>query len=227
MNGKLIVLDGGDGAGKATQTKLLVERLRSEGVRAESLDFPQYTQNTFGALLRECLNGKRGDFMQIDARIASTLYAADRFESKPQLEAWLADGVTVILDRYVSSNMLHQGAKLGSTEEVEDFLTWLEHVEHTIFGLPRPDLIVYLDVPHHVRVSLKQAAVAAGKHTTVLDAPERDAAHQMAVEVRAREIVAGKHDWVTIGCLDERGDLRAPALIHADIYRTVTAAVSR
>ena len=82
--GLLIVVDGGDGAGKATQVSLLVQKLRADGHKVETLDFPQYTQNTFGELIRECLDGKRGDFMAVDARIASTLYAADRFESKPR-----------------------------------------------------------------------------------------------------------------------------------------------
>lgn len=122
MAGKLIVIDGGDGAGKATQVSLLVKRLRDEGHKVETLDFPQYTQNHFGKLLRQCLDGKRGDFMAVDARIASTLYAADRFETKPRLEQWLQEDKIVVLDRYVSANMMHQGAKIDDPEKLEDFL---------------------------------------------------------------------------------------------------------
>jgi len=159
MSGKLIVIDGGDGAGKATQVALLVKHLREEGHSVETLDFPQYTQNTFGKLLRQCLDGKRGDFMAVDARIASTLYAADRFETRPRLEQWLKEDKVVILDRYVSANMMHQGAKIDDPEKLEDFLGWLDHMEHEIFGIPRPDQIIYLEVPNEVRVALKARAV--------------------------------------------------------------------
>ena len=126
MKGKLIVIDGGDGAGKATQAALLVKQLRADGHAVETLDFPQYTQNTFGELIRECLDGKRGDFMAVDPRIASTLYAADRFESKPRLEQWLSEGKVIILDRYVSSNMMHQGAKIDDPEALEQLTTALQ-----------------------------------------------------------------------------------------------------
>ena len=218
--GKLIVIDGGDGAGKATQVSLLVKRLRSDGYAAETLDFPQYTQNTFGQLIRECLDGKRGDFMAVDPRIASTLYAADRFESKPRLEAWLAEGKVVVLDRYVSSNMMHQGAKIDDPAALEEFLDWLDHMEHGIFGLPRPDLIVYLKVPQVVRANLKQQAVAEAKHGVEADVAECDAAHQAAVEERAQTIVAKRNTWRQIDCTIE-GVMCDRETIHEKIYSLI------
>ena len=200
QTGKLIVLDGGDGAGKSTQVALLVKQLLADGYKVETLDFPQYTQNTFGALLRECLDGKRGDFMATDARVASTLYAADRFESKPRLEAWLEEGKIVVLDRYVSSNMMHQGAKIKNADELEAFLGWLDHMEHGVFGLPRPDVILYLEVPFTVRQNLKKNAVAAGKHgaDVKIDVAEADHIHQEQVEVRAKTIVSSKNNWKVV-----------------------------
>lgn len=225
MTGTLIVLDGGDGAGKATQASLLVSRLREAGHAVETLDFPQYTQNTFGALLRECLDGKRGDFMQVDARIASTLYAADRYESKPKLEQWLGEGKVVVLDRYVSSNMLHQGAKIDDPEALEAFLGWLDHVEHSVFKLPRPDAIIYLDVPVAVRADLKARAVAEQKHgATQGDLAEQDQAHQAAAEARAQTIVSQKNNWQRV-CCAEAGEMRAREAIHADVYEIVKSVV--
>ena len=82
--GKIIVIDGGDASGKATQTALLAVRLQADGVDVAQLDFPRYYDNQVGKLLRECLDGKRGDFMNIDPRITSVLFAADRVESKPK-----------------------------------------------------------------------------------------------------------------------------------------------
>ena len=115
--GKLIVIEGGDASGKETQAKLLAERLTAAGKNVQLLDFPQYDENQIGGLIRECLDGKRGNFMSIDARIASVLFAADRFESKAKIEAWLDSGAIVILDRYTSANMLHQGAKIADATE--------------------------------------------------------------------------------------------------------------
>lgn len=223
--GKLIVIDGGDGAGKATQVALLVKRLEAQGQTVETLDFPQYTQNTFGALIRECLDGKRGDFLAVDPRIASTLFAADRFEAKPRLERWLSEGKVVILDRYVSANMMHQGAKLHDREELESFLGWLDHMEHEVFGLPRPDLIVYLAVPYEVRERLKAQAVSEGKHSAkAADQHEASAAFQEATEARARAIVAEKNDWSAVECTDGEA-MRSREEIHEAVYKVVSKVI--
>jgi len=220
MKGKLIVIDGGDGAGKATQVSLLVQRLRAEGFPVETLDFPQYTQNTFGKLLRECLDGKRGDFMAVDARIASTLFAADRFESKPRLEQWLKEGKVVVLDRYVSANMMHQGAKIDDESALESFLGWLDFMEHNIFGIPRPDIILYLAVPYAVRAKLKAEAIASGKHGVGTDVAERNVEHQAKTEERAQKIVASKNNWRPISCLSN-GQIRTREAIHEDVYQAI------
>lgn len=152
--GKLIVLDGTDGSGKATQTKLLLARLKKEGYKVQTLDFPQYEKNFFGAFIGECLAGEHGDFVSTDPYIASTLYAADRFESKNTITRWLQLGVTVILDRYVSSNQIHQGGKITDSKKRKKFLEWLEKMEYEVFGIPRPDGIIYLDVPVDVSQKL-------------------------------------------------------------------------
>ncbi|MEK7181986.1 MAG: thymidylate kinase, partial [Patescibacteria group bacterium] len=99
--GKLIVIDGTDGSGKATQTDLLLKRFKKEGLLVKKLDFPRYEDNFFGKFIGECLAGEHGDFVSLDPRIASSLYAFDRFETKPLIEKWLSAGYTVILDRYV------------------------------------------------------------------------------------------------------------------------------
>src|SRR5581483_9219631 len=107
----------------------------------------QYESNVLGKLIRECLDGKHGDFVALSPRIASVLYAADRFESSRQMEEWLAAGYHVVADRYASSNQLHQGGKISDPAVREEFLGWLDTLEHSVFRIPRPDLIVYLHVP--------------------------------------------------------------------------------
>lgn len=215
--GKLLVIDGADGAGKATQTKLLVERLRSEGRVVETLAFPRYDDNAFGQLLRECLDGKRGDFSGLDPQIASVLYAADRYVARPQLESWLSAGSVVVLDRYVSANMLHQGSKIvGDQAALTEFLSWLDHVEHTLFGLPRPDLILYLDVPYSVRASL----LVGDTLRSSIDTVETNTSYQMAAEACAQELLAGLNNWQRIACT-EAGQLLPRDIIHDRVYAAI------
>ena len=216
MVGKLIVLDGADGAGKATQTRLLVERLRSEGHQVRTMDFPRYDTNRFGRLICECLDGKRGDFLSLDPKIASALYAADRFESSPQLHEWLGAGDSVILDRYVSANMLHQGGKLADEEELREFLTWLDDIEHGVFGLPRPDLVLYLEVPF----SYRHHMVQSGQHRTYTDAVDVDQVYQERVEQNALRLTAHFNEWRTIPCV-EAGELLSREVIHERIVQAV------
>lgn len=217
MLGKLIVIDGADGSGKATQSRRLVERLEREGRPAELMDFPRYEHNHFGKLIRECLDGARGDFLSLDPRIASVLYAADRYESKEYIETWLSQGKVVVLDRYVSANMMHQGAKLTADHEAESFLTWLDHMEHTVFGLPRPDLIVYLEVPYRVR----QTLLAQDTTRASIDVAEVNHEHQIACEARARHIVSTYNAWHPISCVQDDA-MRTKDDIHEDIYAKVS-----
>lgn len=222
MNGKLIVIDGADGSGKATQTKLLVERLLKEGKTVGTMDFPQYSQNIAGKLLRECLDGKRGDFMKVDAKVASTLYAVDRFESKPTIVQWLIEGRVVVLDRYVSANMMHQGAKIHEPEVLKEFLSWLDTLEHGLFGLPRPDLILYLDVPLEDRIRMIRQAVENKEHHKgeTVDIAEQDLVHQRSASDRAKDMVGVLNTWKQIVCTKD-GDLRSREDIHEEVYTMV------
>lgn len=217
--GKLIVIDGGDNVGKATQADLLMRRLVEEGVQVGKLDFPRYAQNTFGHLLQDCLHGRCGDFMNIDPRITATLYAADRFESKQQLVDWLEEGRTVVLDRYVSANMLHQGAKIDNPDERQEFFKWLDHVEYEIFGLPRPDITVYLHVPPEESARLLEFVTQIGGK--VPDLAEADRVHQEKVAACAEYLSTSAQQWVRIECMDESG-LRTREAIHEDVYQVVT-----
>lgn len=218
--GKLIAIDGGDNVGKATQADLLMRRLVEEGVPVGKLDFPRYSQNTYGHLLKELLKGDRGtDFMQLDPRVASTLYAVDRFETKPQIEEWLEEERVVVLDRYVTANMLHQGAKIDDPDEREEFLHWLDHVEYEIFGMPRPDLTIYLEVPPEESQKLLEYIVEIGAREA--DVAEADRDHQQKVAMCANHLRQSRDEWVTIQCLDAEGHLRTREDIHEELYKIV------
>ncbi len=224
MKGKLIVLDGTDGSGKATQTELLVKRLSDAGVAVATLDFPRYYDNFFGGLVGECLAGKYGDWAALDPHIASVIYAADRWESKQQIEEWLAAGVTVILDRYVSSNQIHQGGKIVNEKDRQQFMQWLDTMEHGTFGIPRPDLIIYL----HVSTEMTQQLLAQ-KSTQERkrylegkgDAHENNQEHLANAKESALKLVQAMNNWTQISCMRDEGEMLSREEIHEKIYSVV------
>src|SRR3989344_7633575 len=130
--GKLVVVDGIDGSGKATQVGLLAERFRQSGIRFKTIDFPRYYDNFFGRMIGSYLSGIYGDFIKVDPRLASVLYAADRFESSSKIREWLQEGYVVLTDRYVSANQIHQGGKIKDPKKRKEFLSWLDKMEHGV-----------------------------------------------------------------------------------------------
>ena len=216
--GKLIVLDGTDGSGKATQAGLLFQRLKGLGKDVVKIDFPQYQDNFFGKLIRECLDGKRGDFLGIDPKIASVLYAADRWESSRKIKQWLEEGKVVICDRYVSANQIHQGGKISDDEKRKEFLSWLDEAEHSVFGIPRPDLIIYLNVP--VEVSRELMIKRASESGVPRDLAEENAQHLLDSQSAAMQIVKDLNNWVKIDCAKD-GGMRSREDIHEDVFLNI------
>jgi dTMP kinase len=152
--GKLIVIDGTDGSGKATQVDLLRKRLLKEGKKVKIVDFPEYYKNFFGEFIGHCLSEQYYNFIKVHPKIASVLYAADRFESSEQIKNWLKAGYVVIANRYVSANQIHQGGKIKNAKKRNDFIKWLDKMEYKVFGIPRPDLTLYLSLPINIVLQL-------------------------------------------------------------------------
>jgi dTMP kinase len=153
MPGKLIVIDGIDGSGKQTQAQRLVQKLKNEGQNVKYFDFPQYENNFFGQMVRQYLDGKFGKPTKVHPKLASVLYAADRWESSDQLKQWLAAGKIIIVDRYYTSNLIHQGAKLPP-EKLDKFINWIYELEFETFKIPKPNTVIYLHVPAEVAYNL-------------------------------------------------------------------------
>lgn len=222
--GKLIVIDGVDGSGKATQARMLVDRLRASGHQVEPIDFPRYYSNFFGKFIGECLAGAHGDFIHIDPYIASVLYAADRFESKKQIEEWLSKGKTVVADRYASANQMHQGGKIHDRKKAFAFLKWLDDMEFGVFGIPRPDLVVYLNVPVKLSMALALKAKKAGDKRYLkrrTDLSEVNVEYQESARKRALFIIKKNNAWKKIECV-KRGEMRAREDIHEELVQTVS-----
>lgn len=225
QKGLFIVFDGNDGSGKATQAKLLGDYFSVSGTGHLKLDFPAYDRNFFGAFVGECLAGVHGDFVHLDPKIASSLYALDRQESAPVIHAALEQGKVVLADRFASSNQIHQGGKIADEQERIEFLQWLSRMEHEILGIPRPDLIIYLDVPLEVSLELLTQKRAAKNQTLaagVKDTVEEDREYLERSHATAQWLAAREPNWRVISCM-EGGRLRTREEIHADVAAIVAS----
>lgn len=223
MRGKLVVLEGTDGSGKATQARLMADRLTAEGVSFRELDFPRYG-NPFAEPARLYLAGalgaKPGD---VSACAASVLYAVDRYAS--YREDWGAAyeaGELILANRYTTSNAVHQASKLEPGER-EDFLDWLFDLEYRRLALPEPDLVVYLDLP--VEISDRLLRQRQERTHTQADIHEQDEDYLRRCRQSAREIVRTL-GWTCIDC-SRNGALRSPEDIHAEIWELVRPLAGR
>ena len=126
--GKLIVICGIDGAGKKTQTNLLLKCLKREGIDSETISFPRYGERS-AALVEDFLSGKFGTNDEVGPYRASIFFACDRYVASKNIYEWLYQGKVVVADRYVSANQAHQGCKIKDPEERERYLEWLENLE--------------------------------------------------------------------------------------------------
>jgi len=217
MQGCFIVIDGTDGSGKATQTSLLVERLKKEGHSVETISFPKYGDKSAGAL-EEYLSGKYGQAQDVTARQASVLYAVDRFDAAPQIRSWLSSGVHVIADRYVGSNMGHQGSKIADPKERMDFFHWEMEFEHELMGIPKPDLNIVLHVPTNVVVELMKDRDL--KSNLDKDIHEEDIDHLRAAEQTYIDMTKQFVSFQLIECVED-GTLLDRDAIHERVWKTI------
>ena len=217
MQGRLIVFEGTDGSGKATQSALLCQELERRGIPFRKLEFPRYGEES-SALLRLYLNGAFGtDPADVNAYAAATFYSVDRFASyKQDWGGWYEQGGLVVADRYTTSNAVHQTSKLPR-EQQRAFLDWLFDFEYRKLGLPEPDLVIYLDMPTEITEKMmRQREAATGTHA---DIHEQDETYLKNCRAAAREIVKDC-GWTVIRCA--KGDApRTVEDIHNQVYRTV------
>ncbi len=213
--GKLIVFEGTDGSGKSTQFRLLCQRLEREGRAFRRLVYPRYDKPS-SALVRMYLQGEFGaDPGDVNAYAASTFYAVDRYASWKQ--DWQGDyqaGALFLADRYTTSNAVHQAAKMPPGERAA-FFAWLEDLEYGRLGLPRPDLVIWLDMPTPQAVENLRRREAE-THTQG-DIHELDEDYLRRCR-DAAEDAAAFSGWKRVACVDELGRTRTIEDIHGEIW---------
>lgn len=220
MSGKLIIIESGsDASGKATQSELIYEKLKNEGVKVRKVQYPNYESES-STLVKMYL---RGDFGKnaddVDAYIASTFFTADRYASyKTEWEDFYKEGGVVIADRYTTSNMVHQASKMA-VEDRDKYLDWLDDYEYGMFKMPRPDVVIFLNVP--VEFSRKLMANRMNKFTgeKEKDIHERDAEY-LERTYRNSLYIADKYGWKIVECIKD-GELRSIDDINNEIYKIV------
>ena len=219
--GKLIVFEGTDGSGKATQSRLLYERLLREGVDCRKLDFPRYGEKS-AALIELYLSGAFGTHPNdVNAYAASTFFSVDRYASyKQDWGSYYEAGGLLIADRYTTSNAVHQASKLPDGER-ERFLDWLFGFEYGLLGLPEPSLVFYLDVPTELTEQMMRRREQA-THTAA-DIHEADEAYLRECRANAAKIVE-RCAWQRIDCT-RGGALRSIEDIHEELYARVRTLV--
>jgi len=220
MRGRLIVFEGTDGSGKSTQFRRLCQRLDGMGREYQKLVFPQYGEPS-SALIRMYLGGEFGSRPQdVNPYAASAFYAVDRYASLKKVwgDFYRAGGL-ILTDRYTTSNAVHQAVKCAP-EEREAFLRWLDDFEHEKMGLPRPDGVIYLDMPTEKAVELLRARETA-THTQA-DIHELDTGYLTACRESALQ-AARLLGWKVIRCLDDGGNLRSIEEIHDEVWSLVSA----
>jgi dTMP kinase len=211
-HGKLIVIEGSDGSGKATQTRKLYDRLSDLESKVKRLSFPNYESES-SALIRMYLRGDFGGTAEeVNPYAAATFYAVDRFAGYFEWKDFYKEGGIVLSDRYVGSNMVYQSAKLNRKNERTKFLAWLDDLEYKHFGIPRPDLTIFLDMPPEISAVLRRERGREDIH-------EDDAAFMKKVYDVYKEI-AQKYGWKVVSCAD-KNFARSTTDIHEDILRIV------
>ena len=220
MSGKLIVIEGLDGSGKATQSKLLYEALVAQGKDVRKVSFPDYDSNS-SALVKMYLAGEFGkDPGDVNAYAASSFFAVDRFASyKAQWGKFYEDGGIVIADRYTTSNAIHQCSKLPA-EQWDQYIDWLFDFEFRLMGIPAPDAVIYLQVDPEVSQKLMTGRYQGDESKK--DIHESNLEY-LAASRKAAEYCAEKLGWKTIACSAE-DQLRTIESIHADVMRIVLGA---
>lgn len=221
MKGKLIVIDGTDGSGKATQSALLFKKLKNYKIKSALLNIPVYNSFT-GKLVARYL---KNEFGRISPYLATVLYAINRFQQKEKVLTWLREGRVVVLNRYVTANQIHQAVHFRIKKERNQFVKWVSDLEYGIFGLPKPDLVLFINMPVEIAYKLVRKKSTVERRYVVGskgDLLESDLEHQREALDQAKRLFQGNKTWKKIDAV-EKGKLLSKDRISDKIWKEVYA----
>lgn len=213
---KFIVIEGLDGSGKTTQIKLVGEYLRQQGIQSRFIHFPRVDSPVFGDLISRFLRGELGAIDTVNPYLVALIYAGDRNDSAGMLQQWMQEGLAIISDRYLYSNIAFQCAKLNDWKEREKLAKWIKTLEYEYYGIPKPDLNLFLNVPFHfTQKSLQKERTGSDRDylNGTVDIHEAD----LSFQEKVREIylwqVRENEDFEMIDCMDDEGNMLTPDAI--------------
>jgi dTMP kinase len=200
--GKLIVIEGTDSSGKETQTKRLFEKLEEKGLKVKKISFPNYDSPACEPVKMYLAGAFGEDAMKVNPYPVSTMYAIDRYASfKTDWEKFYNEDGIIVTDRYVTSNMVHQASKIKDLDEKKQYLNWLEDLEYEKMGIPRPDLVIFLNMPTDMAVKLMAERKNKITGEEKKDIHERDKEYLKESHANACKI-ANIYNWKEIKCSD-------------------------
>jgi len=226
--GKFFVFEGIDGAGKSTQTNLLSEYFKKKGYKVVKIDFPQHGERS-STLVDDYLNGKYGSAKEVGPYRASVFYACDRYDASFKIREWLKKRKIVIADRYMVSNMGHQGGKIKNKKERKKYFDWLHNLEYNIFKIPKPDYTFILKTSSEFSLKLAHRITDKEKikrRRSYLGSKKRDI-HEKDKKHQSETLESFLHvakeypkEFKVIECI-KNGELLSPEVIHQKIWKII------
>lgn len=208
--GKLMVVDGIDGAGKTTQVELLSKYLQENNIPHEVISFPRYEQNIYADLVTRYLEGEFGTISDVNPYLIACIFAGDRLLAKSLIEEWLNMGKIVLANRYVSSSKAHLGANLPS-EKREEFIQWIEKLEYQTNGLAKEDLTIFLNVDP--KTSRENAM-----KDQIKDIHEESSSHEEKASKIYLELSKSEENWDVVECMSGES-MRSKEEIHQELLQ--------
>ena len=222
---KLFVIEGVDGSGKSTQIKLLSEFLTKKGYSIGFLHFPRTDAPWFGELIARFLRGEFGSLNEVDPYLVALLYAGDRRDASEMIRGWLNNGQIVLLDRYTYSNIAYQCAKIDDLSEQDKLMNWILKLEFEHFGIPKPDLNLFLDVPFYF-TEKKLRSERSGDDRTYLkgtrDIHEESLNFQKKVRDIYLKVARSDNRLAVVDCGTGNGLMKPPEVISSLVLEIIS-----
>lgn len=219
-----IVIEGLDGAGKSTQVQKLTEYFTQQGEQCKFVHFPQMEKGIFGDLIAKFLRGDLGKINEVHPYLVALIYAGDRNDAAQQVQQWIDKGYTVIMDRYVYSNVAFQCAKMVDTIEKEELANWILELEYSYFKIPKPDANLFLDVPFEFTAK-KLTESREGDDRKYLKGKQDIHEANLGFQQKVLEVynwqIEHYHDFYRINCIGNANEMLTPGEVFEKILETL------